>query len=357
MKLPRNAQIWAAPYFAGSVERVFAPKPKRIWLTICDHYEPLWRKPDSATANARVAAWAEQWPRIAESVRDSAGRPAQYTFFFPQEEYRPEFLKPLAEMTRAGIGDVEIHLHHDGEGKEDFIDRMTGFMRTLEEEHGLLRRREGRVQFGFIHGNWALDNSRPDGRWCGLNDEITILRDLGCYADFTMPSGSEATQSRKLNRIYWATDDPQKPKSYDSGVDLVPGGDAAGDLLMIPGPFGLRWAERLVPRIEFGDLSYSDPPTRYRARRWLQLAPRIERDLFLKLHTHGCQERNLNLLLQQGGLRNLFGWLKDEAQKNNAEIYFATAWQMYQAVEAIRLRKDPRSILCSENHAAQLAHA
>ena len=53
----------------------------------------------------------------------------------------------------------------------------------------------GRVVFGFIHGNWALDNSRPDGKYCGLNNEITLLRDLGCYADFTMPSGASPTRA------------------------------------------------------------------------------------------------------------------------------------------------------------------
>ena len=39
------------------------------------------------------------------------------------------------------------------------------------------------ARFGFIHGNWCLDNSRADGRWCGLNNELILLRELGCYAD------------------------------------------------------------------------------------------------------------------------------------------------------------------------------
>lgn len=342
MRLPRSMEIWGPGYIRDRCRRMFERKPERIWVAITDHFEPLWREPDSATANRRVDAWAEHWPQISNSVRDSAGRPAQYTFFFPQEEYRREFIAPLAVMTRAGIADVEVHLHHDGEGRKDFIDRMTGFCRRLHEEHGLLRRRDGRLVFGFIHGNWALDNSRPDGRMCGLNDEITILRELGCYADFTMPSGAEDTQARKVNRIYWAKDDPDAPKSYDRGPELVAGGEVDGDLLMIPGPLGLRWAERLVPRIEAGDLSVFDPPTRYRARRWLQLAPVIGRDLFLKLHTHGCQEKNLEVLLLHGGLANLFGWLLEEAKQSGSDIYFVTAWQMYRAIEAIRMRNDPR---------------
>ena len=77
--------------------------------------------------------------------------------------------------------------------------------------HGLLAcdRRTGRPAYGFIHGNWALDNSRPDGRWCGVNNELDVLRETGCYADFTFPSAPSPTQPRKINSIYYAVDDPQ----------------------------------------------------------------------------------------------------------------------------------------------------
>ena len=53
----------------------------------------------------------------------------------------------------------------------------------------------GELRFAFIHGNWSLDNSRPDGRWCGLNNELILLRELGCYADFTLPSAPSDTQA------------------------------------------------------------------------------------------------------------------------------------------------------------------
>jgi hypothetical protein len=74
----------------------------------------------------------------------------------------------------------------------------------------------------------VLDNSLPGDRFCGLNNEITLLRDLGCYADFTMPSGASPTQARLINTIYWAVDDPDKPKSYDTGVPVIPGATANG---------------------------------------------------------------------------------------------------------------------------------
>jgi hypothetical protein len=304
-----------------------------VWVAIADHWEPYWLNPTDEVAAERVAVWVKHWPEVARRHTDSNGRAPQYTFFYPQEEYRPQFLDSLAEMKRGGIADVDVHIHHDGEGQQNFVDRMSGFIETLVTRHGLLRAANGRPVFGFIHGNWALDNSRPDGRWCGLNNEITLLRDLGCYGDFTMPSGNSPTQSRTVNSIYWATDDPLRPRSYDRGIAVRPGALGAGDLLMIPGPFGLRWAGRLAPRIETGELASYDLPTAYRAGRWLDLAPRIGSDIFIKLYTHGAQERHSKALLLEGGLDRLFTVLAEGCRRRGYELRYVSTWEMRQAVD------------------------
>ena len=333
MTLPRHSQIWLPGYIKNRLT-AFARKPaKRLWLLFADHYEPLWNGADEDTGAERVARWTTSWPVIAAKFRDSAGRPPRYTFFYPEEEYRSRLLEPLERMTSQGIADVEVHLHHDGEGRQNFVDRISRFTETLVSRHGLLRKHNGKVTFGFIHGLWALDNSRPDGRYCGLNNEITLLRDLGCYADFTMPSGASPTQARLINSIYWAVDDPAKPKSYDTGAPVIAGGRASGDLLMIPGPLGLRWAQRLKPRIEHSELCSYDPATEYRVRRWLELAPRIGEDIFLKLYTHGTQERHSKYLLE-GGLETTLSLITSECQHSGLDLHFSTAWEMREAVDA-----------------------
>jgi hypothetical protein len=346
MKLPRHAELWLPSYLGGRIRRLADPQARvvrRVWLAITDHYEPFWHQADFATARRRVDAWRRRWPEIAESaVRDSANSRPRYTFFYPQEEYRPELLAPLAEMTNAGIADVEVHIHHEGGDREDFIHRVSTFCEALAEQHGLLRKVDGRVRFGFIHGNWALDNSLPGGRYCGLNDEITILRDLGCYADFTMPSGNSPSQARTVNTLYWCIDDPLAPKSYDRGIAVQPGEGQRGDLLMIPGPLGLRWKKRLLPRMETGELGAHDLPGAYRVRRWLDLAPRIGGDIFLKLYTHGTQEKNMTALLG-AGLPDTFTLMTEEAQRRGARLYFVSAWQMYCAIAAISNGQAPES--------------
>jgi hypothetical protein len=295
-----------------------------------DHYEPYWHNKDDGLAKERVRRWVEGWPAIAGRHADSTGSPPQYSFFYPEEEYRPWLMDSLAGIVETGTGDVEVHLHHDQDTPEAFLERMRRYLETLHTKHGLLRRKDGKIVFGFIHGNWCLDNSRPDGRWCGLNNEISLLAELGCYGDFTMPCGPLPMQASLLNRIYWAVDDPEQPKSYDRGVLAAPG--ASGDLLMIPGPFGLRWRERLVPRMETGEIAQNDPPTAYRVRRWLDLAPVLGSDCFVKLYTHGTQEKNSALLLG-GGLDRLFTMLEEECVRRGWQLRYATAWQMREAVD------------------------
>jgi len=343
MQLIHNSQIWGPSYISQWLRKIVqrgTPPLKRIWVTIADHYEPRWRHADLRTARSRVALWRATWPEIAKRCKpDSLGNAPRYTFFFPEEEYHPTLIEPLAEMVRDRIADVEVHLHHDGEGRQNFIDRISSFCRILQNKHGLLRKRDGKPTFGFIHGNWALDNSRPDGRWCGLNDEIRLLRDLGCYADFTMPSGDSPTQARLVNTIYYCNGAPDRPKSYDDGVPVTPGGRVEGDLLMIPGPIGMRWRDRLLPRLETGELRCGNVATPYRVRRWVELAPRIGTDTFIKLFTHGAQERNSSALLH-GVLESAFNMLVEEADRRGCAIRFVSAWQMYLAIEAIGQRRD-----------------
>jgi hypothetical protein len=72
----------------------------------------------------------------------------------------------------------------------------------------------------------------------------------------------------------------------------------------------------------------------------VELSPRIGADSFVKLYTHGAQERNSSALLG-GELGRAFDLLGAEAERRGSAIYFVSAWQMYLAIEAIRQRLDP----------------
>jgi len=333
----RNAHLWLPGYVARRWKRRGEPPARRLWVTFTDHFEPLWQRPDDDVASQRVATWRREWPRLAARHQDSTGRPPQYGFFYPEEEYRPELLEPLAEMTRDGVGDVEVHLHHDADTSEGFSEKMSRFVETLHSRHGLLRRHDGRLAFGFIHGNWALDNSRPDGRWCGVNDEITQLRDLGCYADFTLPSAPNPCQTGPVNVIYRATDDPERPRSHARGVVVEPGTPAVGDLTLVTGPLALYWDSRQrKPVIDTGELAWFMRYERRRLLRWLDVAPRVGPEQFLKLYSHGAQDGNTRSLLLDGDLDRLFEDLREVCAERGTALRYVTAWEMWQAVEAAR---------------------
>jgi hypothetical protein len=68
------------------------------------------------------------------------------------------------------------------------------------------------------------------------------------------------------------------------------------------------------PRIEHRALCSYDPATEYRAHRWLELAPRIGEDIFLKLYTHGTQERHSEYLLE-GGLELTRSFITTECRR------------------------------------------
>ena len=340
MKFPKNADLWLTPYLRDRARHILHPRlAKRLWVAITDHHEPFGNT-TLDVAHQRVATWQRLWPAIAEAAPDDAtGRKPCFTFFYPQEEYQRDLLNSLAELTRTGTTDIEVHLHHFNDTAPSFTEKLRTFTKRLHEHHGLLHHHDGRLVFGFIHGNWALDNSHPTGHACGVTGELQILRDLGCYADFTMPSLPSPTQSRILNQIYWTTGDPAKPRGFDHGIEATESAGRRGDLLMITGPTGIRYRDRLMPRLETGELAVYDPPTPYRVQRWLDLAPRIGEDIFLKLYGHSAREDNAAALLgsasQPGKLAPMFQWIAAAAQQRGLELHWSSAYQMFSAVDAL----------------------
>ena len=167
-----------------------AGKPVHMLLCIADHFEPGNGRATPEVARRRMRRWVEEYPRLCRDHRDSDGRPPRHTFFYPIEQYREDEVAALAGLCRLGLGEVEVHLHHDGDTPDNLRQTLLASTELLVRRHGLLARHRlsGATAYGFVHGVWALDNARPDGRFCGVNNEIEILRTTGCYADFTLPS-------------------------------------------------------------------------------------------------------------------------------------------------------------------------
>lgn len=345
MCFPRNAHLWVPGYIRSVIEarqRSTDRSTIHVIFTVADHFEPGRGRPGLAVERERIRMWTERYPELAVRFMDADGYHPQHTFFYPEEEYRAEHLDAIAEMCRAGFGEVEIHLHHDNDTSDNLHQSLTGFKHRLSRDHGLLsKNRSGEIGFGFIHGNWALDNSRPDGRWCGVNDEITVLRQAGCYADFTMPSAPDVTQTKTVNQIYYAVDDPKAPKSHNRGVRAAVRAEPPPDsLLMVQGPLGVDWRNRkwgVVPRLENGDIHAGNPPTLHRFANWVRLGISVAGRpdwIFVKLHTHGALERNAAVLLgpaMRAFHEAITGVFNDGT---SYKLHYVTARQMVNVIRA-----------------------
>ena len=196
--LPRNAELWLPAYLRHQAATWLRRSPGKtidVLLCVADHYEPDHGGASMSKEIERVERWSTRYPALADCFRDADGRPPQHTFFFPADGYRPAHLDRLAQLCQAGYGEVEVHLHHGHDTSAKLRDTLEQYRDTLANRHGLLSTdRGGRTRYAFIHGNWALDNGGLDASTCGVNDELTILRETGCYADLTMPAAPNPAQ-------------------------------------------------------------------------------------------------------------------------------------------------------------------
>ncbi len=321
---------------------------RHVFFCIVDHFEPFWHNRDRELARERAQRWRERYPEIAARFHDRGGRPPRHGFFYPQEEYalEPRCVETLAEVQRAGFGEVEIHLHHDRDTSEALRSKLLAFKRTLREQHGLLHddpfTRE--ATYAFIHGNWVLGNSGRRGRDCGVDDELVVLRETGCYGDFTLPSAPHPSQPPVINRIYYAAGDPRAPRAHFRGVDAQLGVAGPAGPLIVTGPLGVNWKQRrrgVLPAIENGDLTGSNPPTPDRLDAWVRTGITVAgfpRWVFIKAHTHGAQERNSARLLGDGpgSLVALFADLLaryDDGERH--VVHFSTPWELVRAVRVL----------------------
>ena len=224
-KLPiRSVARWLIPYLLQTGRRLRRPRgPIHVLICIADHFEPKDRRTSLKRSLARASRnGCATIPRTSGiSATATGGRPVTPSSIRSRNTI-PSSSMPWPGSAGRATARSSSNLHHDNDTAENLRKTLLEARDCFRSRHGLLARdrRTGQPAFGFVHGNWALDNSRPDGRWCGVNNELDVLREAGCYADFTFPSVPSPTQPGRSTASTTRSTIPKRPRSHDRGIDV-----------------------------------------------------------------------------------------------------------------------------------------
>jgi hypothetical protein len=313
-------------------------------VALADHFEPAIQPESSATYAVRseqlrrLENWCSKYPAAVESRLDDDGQPFRHTYFYPAEQYDPVLIDRLAEHCREGWGEIEIQLHHGVHSPDNAENtrRVIAEFRDALAAQGCLSYLDGdrTPRYAFVHGNWALANS-AQGRFCGVDNEMRILAHTGCYADFTLPSAPSTAQIGKINALYECAAPLDEAVPHRRGKDLRCGTQPKTFPLMIQGPLMLNLGRKKrgwpFPGIENGEITGRNPPTAKRFKLWQEAAIAVRGRpewLFVKLHCHGMDPRDEQVMLGSQVQQFLSELLDPPGRRDKYRVHFVTAREM-----------------------------
>lgn len=332
------------------VRRPLHDAPVHLIVALADHFEPsIVPGKNGAYAERweqerRLERWCREFPKVVQDWPDADGRTFRHTYFYPAEQYDKGLLDQLAEHCKQGWGEIEIHLHHGIEAPDtpENTRRQLLEFRDALVRHGCLSQMDGQgsPRYAFVHGNFALANSAK-GFACGVDAEMQILSETGCYADFTLPSAPHSSQVAKINSLYECALPLDRRVPHRRGRDLECGRPPQIFPLIIQGPLTLRFALRknawLFPHIENGALTAVNPPSLQRLWLWRKTSITVRGRpdwLFIKLHCHGMDPRDDAAMLGEPMRAFLQGLAEDGRSGKEYRMHFVTAREMTNIVLA-----------------------
>jgi hypothetical protein len=328
--------------------RPATPGSVHLIIALADHFEPAVAHDGSGPERVgedeqerRLEHWCREYPKLVDSWRDQDGRAWSHTYFYPAEQYDRALIERLAEHCHAGWGEIEIHLHHGTavpDTAENTARLLTEFRDRLANAHQCLSylSGEGPPRYAFVHGNFALANS-AGGRGCGVDSEMQVLAETGCYADMTLPAAPfHRAQTGKINSLYECGLPLQRRAAHARGRDLERGRTPAFPL-MVQGPFLFDFIAPVRSQlIENGALTAVNPPTLRRLRSWKEAAISVRGRpdwVFLKLHCHGMDPTQEDVMLG-APMRNFLRDLVEGAAQRGEQLHFVTAREMVNIILA-----------------------
>lgn len=341
----RKINIWLWSYLFGSWrEKYKSKKPIHIIFCFVDHFEPHHGQVTDEKANKRMELWVKKYPKLAKKYIDADGNFLKHTWFYPYDELKEEELIQLNSLCQQGFGEVEFHLHHKNDTEESLRKKLKDGLKIFNE-YGIGITEENKIAYGFIHGNWALNNSvhRNGENFCGVNDELRVLKETGCFADFTFPAYMSKSQPATVNSIFYAKSSTNKIKGHDKGkiVEINKSRHIEpNELMIIQGPLAFNWRKRklgLIPTVEDGNIHEGNLFNCNKVDLWEKVHISIKGKpdwVFIKIFTHGAPEKNHNAVLGPEADKLFTYVIKKYCDKNGYKLHFVTAREMYNIIKA-----------------------
>jgi hypothetical protein len=328
---------WISAHLIGCLRE--KTSPVHVLFCMVDHFEPGTGQAGLDLEKKRIEDLLLEYPKLADKHHDFYGIRPKRTWFFPPHYHRNGNLQRLVSLCEEGYGEIELHLHH-GKTRPDTSENLEKTIVQCVKEYaqfGIFGEENGERRYGFIHGDWALNNSLG-GKYCGVNDEIQILKRTGCYADFTLPSPEPEVNPRQINSVYYASTDSFGPKSYDRGRPVSVHGHRDEGLMIIQGPLfpffpsngirGIRYAADQVSRFY--------PFSTKRIDRWVKTGIHVQgKDnwVIIKIHMHGAVDGHVVLGEE---MNSIFDYL--ESHYNDGDrfrLHYLTARELYNLIKSI----------------------
>ncbi len=317
--------------------------PQHLIVLVANHYEPGWKEDGSSwdldTQTRKVESWVKQARVTGAALRDHDGTPFRHTYFYPGEQYHRRLLEMLADLEAEGLGEVEIHLHH-GEERPDTADQtrraLAEFRDLLAQEHNCLSREndDGRARYAFCHGNLALANSRG-GRYCGVDNEMEILAETGCYIDVTLPAAPTDAQTPVINAIYQCGRPFEERAPHRTGRRLS-AGDRIRTPVILTGPLVFDWSNRVYglprPKLDDGALTSRYPLSPARLDNWRTARVTVNGRpdwIFIKLYCHGFFAGDQEATLGYPIMRFWSDAIESADRSGEFKVHFVTAREAF----------------------------
>lgn len=305
----------------------------------CDHFEPLRRDASGELVGLEaVTAWNEarlqsrhlqklslfytsQWCCSETADEPTPIIPRMLPFDDPRISHlQPQDMEVASYLAEQPGLDMHVHVHHEWWTSSAY----SGIACTREQDsealssaiRGHLHRYEElwpAKNWCFIHGCWSLNAS--DTSVCRITDEMRLLLNLGCAADFTFPAGRTHCNPTVQHAPYTVLPVVAE-KGYDR-PDAMPITVAAGAGARKPGRLLIWNAATPYNHLSIETLVEENLPPAVVAASWLATSPIIAGTLYIKTHCHSlwwehwAGKTNVKQTLLSQQLSNCFDQLVD----------------------------------------------